>query len=119
MRTIREKTFKTYKIDRPLEIANPKEGTNIIPLYPQVEDMARPKEDVKQAVKSPREEICLYCANRQFDVCQPCGEEAKYRHLVPVMLESWENFDHLVMRNLVDWNPASRLAALYLLAYYK
>jgi hypothetical protein len=117
---MRERKFKTYKVDKPIEIADPKEGTNIIPFRPKrADDMAKRENGRPKGSGSPREEICIYCSNKKFDVCTPCGQEGKYRHLVPTMLENWENFDHLVMKNLVDWDAPSRLAALYLMAYYR
>lgn len=102
------KGLKTYKVGEGFALFTGEE----------IESMAQPRQAVKEAVKSPRQEICLYCANKSRDVCPLCGEEGKYRYLVPVALESWEGFDLIVMKNLVDWEPAARLAALYLLAWY-
>ncbi len=103
------KGLRTYKVGEGFTLLSAEE----------IESMAQPRQAVKEAVKSPRQEICLYCANKSRDVCGPCGEEGKYRYLVPVALESWENFDLIVMKNLVDWDAPARLAALYLLAYYR
>lgn len=111
-----EHAFKTYKKPDGFD----QREARMTPLYPMTgEDMPKKTNARPEGSGSPRMEICLYCSNKSRDVCSPCADEAKYRYLVPTMLENWENFDHLVMRNLVDWDASSRLAALYLLAWYR
>ena len=103
------KGLRTYKVGEGFTLFTAEE----------IADMAQPKEAVKAAVKSPREEICLYCANRKHDVCEPCSEEGKYRYLSPAELEAWESFEEVAFCRLVDFEPAARLAALYLMAHYR
>ena len=67
-----------------------------------------------------RLEICLYCANKGGEACgEKCAPEGKYRYLSPEELPVWETFREITFSQIVDWSPAARLAALYLMAHYK
>jgi hypothetical protein len=67
----------------------------------------------------PNPGICIYCANSQSEACKErCEEEGKYRYLVPATLENWECFREVVFTNVVDMDPATRLAFIYLMAHY-
>ena len=63
--------------------------------------------------------VCVWCANRDHEVCEPCGQEG-LRYLVPEPLPTWEAAPTLPpMRDLVGMAPWQRLAWLYLaLAYH-
>ncbi len=68
----------------------------------------------------PKEEICVYCANRQHDVCEShCRPAGVYSALVISPRETGEEIPRLPpMRELVTWPAAARLAVLHLVVSY-
>ncbi len=76
--------------------------------------------EVQSEVSDPRREICIYCANKTSEVCQEgCAPEGKYRCLSPEELPQWETYHEIAFSTLVDFSPAARLAALFLMAHYR
>ena len=85
---------------------------------PDVEDQAGHVTVEEPPIR--RLEVCIWCINRDRERCQTeCQPEGKYRYLEPKTLPDWERPPSLpVFRKLVDWEPAARLAILYLVTYY-
>ena len=59
--------------------------------------------------------ICVWCGNRDHQVCMSCQQEGKYRHLEAAPLDPWEQPPELpAMRELVDLPARERLALIWL-----
>ncbi len=69
----------------------------------------------------PNQAICVWCANRQQEVCvMRCQEEGRYRYLEPAPLASWEQPPELPrFRDLIGLPAIERLALIYLAAVYE
>ena len=63
--------------------------------------------------------ICVWCGNRSREMCLPCQQEGKYRHLEPAPLDPWEQPPELpAMRELVDLPAEERLTSVSLSIRY-
>ena len=69
----------------------------------------------------PNQAICVWCANRQQEVCVTrCEQEGRYRYLEPAPLASWEQPPELPrFRDLMMLPATERLALIYLAAVYE
>ena len=72
--------------------------------------------DVTEPEIIPRDmRICVWCGNRDCEVCVPCQREGRYRNLEAAPLDSWEQPPELpAMKELVDLPAEERLAFIWL-----
>ena len=76
-------------------------------------------EAAEPQVRRPNMGICVWCGNRGYEMCLPCQQEGRYRHLEPALLEPWEGPPELpAMRELVDLPAPERLALVWLSIRY-
>lgn len=61
---------------------------------------------------------CIYCMNRERDVCSPCQEEGKYRNLAPELLEYHEIPELLPYYKLMEMDNWQARACFYLALFY-
>jgi len=83
------------------------------------ETLRQPFNGQEAPVVAPDQRICVYCANRQGEVCGSCFREARYRGLVPEALAAWEAVPELPsFKELLEMPAAARLAFVYLGLHY-
>jgi len=64
--------------------------------------------------------ICVWCVNKNRDVCDQCQDEGRYRFLDPAPLAHYELPPELPpFRDLLDLPAVERLALIYLAVVYE
>ena len=62
---------------------------------------------------------CVYCANRERDVCVECQEAGKFRHLAPETLYNWEFLELPPYYKFMEMNIYEIRALFYLVLWYQ
>jgi len=109
--------LRTYEKPPGLRIVSPQEGASLAPVsLGKDEEVAKPATSRSGAPQGPREEICIYCANRQREVCLGhCRPTADYSGFAVSPRERGEEIPRLPpMRELLTWPAAARLAIMHL-----